>query len=688
MPIQRSHDSLIPFEKNNTYTTTQVYHEFSNTFPKGNIQIHNSLDYDYITSKSNILSCEYLYFCKSCGAVKEHHILVETHKKWFCDYCQNANYLSENETNDVVKQDVVTDISLVSNFQITHINFIVLDLCLRDNQDRQYIKIFLDSLINKTLTNSEELMNFVVVLPDNKFLTIEEMQLKRIHHNVNFIENSFKIKAFPWDLINQLIDNVIITETGSQRCKREVPLEIIYSNFKTMENVFVKLLFHQLGPITSKKGKIVSSNKKHLVRKFDDNKYNRESYKLSKKATSYYIDEATKFSLLQKKQNVYFNMALFGCSLDDIGVMELSSMFRVYNFVDDYSNDFNKTKLSYALNKWYREDSIKSIEFESFSTSDLFNIAGIWGDSRNFEKVDKKARNYNKKPIDDLYEKNLVKTDNCKLLSCNSLLNTLNLSYTLKLIRTPLNEDDGVLTEDMLQLKHGSKIRSINLYPDNIKIQNITKFIFKDKLFLQKHTLGFPVMKDVVSKGYNIDHSMLFNAILKKFSLTNINLIRNDIHNITMFMDKYQSILTNQLIHNYLKVDFLKSLDIDIERLLLGFYNIKYTLPIANVVQMTPDEYFMNLSKLIGNNINENILEVYPKENVDHGVITSIELSDIVYLLHGDLIESKKPMLLVNNDSTGRHVSNRTNFTVLSNNHDVVMNYELFKSSIINKAFK
>ena len=688
MPIQRSHDSLIPFERNNTYNTTQVYHEFSSTFPKGNIQIHSSLDYDYITDTANILSCEHMHICTSCGAIKENSIIAETHKKWFCDYCQNANYISDNETADVVKQNFVTDISSISNFHITYMNLIVLDLCLRDDHDREYVKIFLDSLINRTLSNNEELMNLVIILPDNNFLTIEEMQLKKINPNMNFVKNSFKIDAFPWGLINQLIDNVAITETGSHRCKRELPLETLYSNFQTMENVFVKLLFHQLGPITSKKGKIVNSSKKHLVRKFDDNKYNRESYKLSKKATTYYISEATKFSLLQKKQNVFFNMALFGCFLDDIGVMELSIMFRVYNFVDDYSSDFNKAKLNYALNKWYREDSIKSIEFESFSTSDLFNIAGIWGDSRNFEKADKNSRNYNKKPIDDLYEKNLVKTDNCKILSCNSLLNTLNLSYTLKLIRNPLNENDGVLTEDLLQLKNGSSIRSINLYPDNIKIQNITKFIFKDKLFIQKHMVHFPVVKDAENKGYSINHYMLFNAILKKFTLTNCNLIRNDIHNITMFMDKYQSILTNQLINNYLKMAFLKSIDIDIERLLLGFYNLKYTLPIVNVVQMTPDEYFMNLCKFAGNSIDENMLEVYPKENIDSGAVTSIELSDVVYVINGQILKSTKPMLLVNNDSTGRHVSNRTNFTVLSEKHDVVMNYELFKSSVINKAFK
>lgn len=688
MPLQRSHDSLIPFERRNTYNTTQVYHEFSNTFPKGNIQIHNRLDYDYITEPDNILSCEYMHLCDSCGAIKENSIVAETHKKWFCDYCQNANYSSSNKTADIVKQNFITDISSISNFHLTCINLIVLDLCLRDDHDRQYVKIFLDSLMNKTLKSSEELMNLVIILPDNSFLTIERMQLKKINRKMNLVENTFKSEAFPWELINQLIDNVVITETGSHRCKRELPLETLYSNFKSMENVFVKLLFHQLGPITSKKGKIVNSNKKHLVRKFDDNKYNRESYKLSKKATSYYINEATKFSLLQKKQNVFFNMALFGCSLDDIGVMELSSMFRVYNFVDDYSNDFNKAKLDYALNKWYREDSIKLIEFESFTSSELFNIAGIWGESRNFEKVDKISRNYNKKPIDDLYEKNLVKTDNCKIVSCNSVLNTLNLSYTLKLIRNALNESDGVLTEDVLQLKTGSTIRSINLYPDNIKIQIITKFLFKDKLFMQKHVVSFPVIKDVDDKGYNINHCMLFNAILKKFSLTNGNLIRKDIHNIVLFMDKYQSILTSQLINNYLKMDFLKSIDIDIEKLLLGFYNMKHTLPIVNVVQMTPDEYFVNLCKFAVNSIDENMLEVYPKENVVDGLITSIELSDVVYVLNGKLVESKKPMLLVNNGSTGRHVSNRTNFTVLSGNHDVVMNYDLFTSRIINKAFK
>ena len=306
-----------------------------------------------------------------------------------------------------------------------------------------------------------------------------------------------------------------------------------------------------------------------------------------------------------------------------------------------------------------------------------------------FCKVNKTDRNLNKKPIDDLYVKNLVKTDNCKIVSCNSLLNKLNLSYTLKLIRSALDKEDGVLTEEMLQLKHGSNIRSINLYPDNIKIQTLTKFINKGRYFLQKHSLNFPVIKDIESPfDYKIDHAMFFNSILNKFAILNYNLIKNDIHNISIFMETYQNVLTNQLVKNYMKMDFLKFVDVDIERLLLGFYNMKYALPIVNIVQMTPDEYFMNIVKLMSNDVHENMLEVYPVEHKNGDRVVMIELSDVVYLFDKTLEFTGKPTLIVDSDSTRRHVSNRTGFTVLDDKHEVVMDYEKFKSTIINKAFK
>lgn len=691
MPVSRSHNLLVVFENENKYTTTQIFDAYCHTFPKGNIQIKNRIDHKYIQDSSNHLSSEHLHFCGTCGAIKETHINKDNHEKWFCNYCQDANYLSEDRFDDVVKDNFISDITSIKDAELTNLNLIILDLCLRDDHDREYVKFFLESLVNKTLANSTELINFVIILPDNNFLTFNNMNLKKFDHrsDVDFINNAFNINQFPWELFNQLIDNVKVTETGSHRCKREFPMELLYSKFQNLSNTFVKLLFHQLGPVTSKQGKIVNSGKKHFVRKFDDNKYNRESYKLSKKAAKYYTEQSTRFCFLQKKQNFFINMALFGCSLDDIGVMELSSIFKVYNFVDDYSTFLNKEKLNFSLQKWYEEDILKLIEFESFSTSDLFNIAGIWGDSVNFEKVGKTDRNLNKKPIDDLYVKNLVKTDNCRVLACNSLFNTLNLSYTIKLIRNALDKEDGVLTEEMLQLKHGSNRRSINVYPDRIKIQNITKFINKGRYYLQKHALNFPVIKDVTENiGYKIDHSMLFNSILTKFTMTNYNLIRNDIHNITMFMESYQNTLTSQLINNYMKMDFLKAIDVDIEKLLLGFYNMKYTLPIANVVQMTPDEYFMNISKIINNSIYDNMLEIYPKNHYNGDLLTSIELSDIVYILDKNATDFAKPKLEVNNDSTRRHVSNKTNFTVLNDKHEVVMDYEIFKSTIINKAFK
>ena len=689
MPLQLSHSCLLPLASLNKYTTSQIFDKKSNTFPKGNIQVTQNLDIDNFLNIP-LYDSQCIRFCNSCKAIKDTQIL---NKKWYCSYCNDVNYDTSNENDSITDQDFYSNISFGENSSystLASIHLFILDYCINDEIDLNFVHIFNENLQN--VLKKDDLINFVFIFPDGKFYTIDEDQ-KIISFdsksNINFLHCAQYAKNFNWSLLKSIESNCILKNNSKSRVKRQLPLDVIYNHVSKLSNVFIKCLYHQLGPVTSKNGKIVNKDKKHLLRKFDDNKFNRESYKLSKTAYKYYKKQQANWSELNKK-NLFINFSLFGCSLDDIGVMELSPFFRLYNFVDSYDSSINLNKLIYALQKWHYEDGFKIIEFESFSSSELFNISGIWGEPKNYQKMIKSQRNYNKKPIDDLYVKNLVKTDHCKILSTNSLYNIINMSYNLKLVRDTATSEDGVITEEMLQLKSGIKPRRLELYPESIRLQTILKFIHNGVFYLHRSNRILPVTTDL--DNLTIDHKMLLAGIIKKFVLTATPLIINDIHNISIYMEQYQATLTTQLIRDYLKIGFLRCLDTDLETFLHAIFNMKYVLPITNLVQLTPDEFIINCFKLLGFSDNDIMLEILPKREIS-GSNQLVELPDCLYLISTTddgqeelSFNSKKPVLLINNDSVGRYLSNKLNFQVVDNDHQLLVDLEKFKGDMINKS--
>ncbi|XBW35709.1 hypothetical protein QEN19_001279 [Hanseniaspora menglaensis] len=689
MTLNVSHSCLVPLESKNKHTSVQIFDKNSHTFPKGNIQVIQDIDIKSFLNSDRYES-KSIRYCNSCHAIKDSIIV---NNKWYCGYCNDVNYDPNLVFDSLTNQNFYSDITSTS-IELNTFYLFILDYCINDIEDIISIKAFNNHL--KTVLDSTDLVNFVLILPDGEFLTLNsERRFFAFDKksSIDFLSFSILANRFDWEELQHIADNCIHNDSIKKRVKRQFPLDLLYNHFSAFENCFVKTLYHQIGPVTSKEGKIVSSDKKNLLRKFDDNRFNRQSYNLSKAAFKYYKKSAEKWSKLNEK-NVYINFALFACSLDDIGAMELSPLFRVFNHLDSYDCELNTNKLIYNLKKWYTEDSFKLIEFESFSSSDLFNISGIWGSSSDYQKMPKLQRNYNKKPVDDLYVKNLVKTDHIKLLSTNSLHNSLNMAYNFKLVRDK-ETDDGIISEDMLQLKSGIKPKSLNMYPDKVNLQTIIKFIHNGKFYLKRSSKVLPVSLNL--KNLIIDTKVLLSQTIKKFMLTTTPLIINDIHNIALFMEQYQTTLTTQLIRDYLKLDFLTCLDVDLETLLLAFFNMKYVLPITNVVQMTPDEFIINCSRFIGSSSEENMLDIIPKEQkvCDAHIV---ELSDFVYIVYENEAqedqflfkkiteEARKPILLIKNDSTRRHLSNQIDFTVFDKNHTLLVNLEKFKFDMINRS--
>lgn len=694
MPLALSHSCLLPLESLNKYTTTQIFDKNSNTFPKGNIQVVHDLGINAFLE--NVLEdFSNLRFCNSCGAIKETAI---SDKKWYCSYCNDVNYVEESANDYRTDREFYSDLSSTekSNYSVlTSMHLFILDYCTNDQHDMASIDFFNEQL--NIVLSPDDLINFLLILPDGEFYTVNESQKIVSFNDKNGpnIMTCFKpAKIFDWSILKSVANKNDYHNNNKKRVKRQLPLDMLYNSVLELEPCFIKILYHPLGPVTSKDGKIVNSEKKHLLRKFDDNKFNRESYKLSKSAFRYFNKQFSKWASLSEK-SIYTNFALFGCALDDIGVMELTPLFKVYNFVDSYDSSLNIEKLKYALHNWHYEDSFKLLEFESFSSSELFNISGIWGESKNYHKVRKSQRNYNKKAIDDLYVKNLVKTDHCKVLSTNSLLNTLNLSYTFKLVRDATSAEDGVLTEEMLQLKTGIKPRRLNLYPEYVNLQTVSKFIHNGRFYLHKCHRTITVTTEL--EKMTIDHQLLLSAIIKKFVLTKSPLIINDIHNISIFLDEYQSTLTTQLIRDYLKLDFLKCLDTDLETFLHAIFNMKYVLPITNLVQLTPDEFFINCYKFLSCPFESSFLEILPSRETLQ-CTQKIELSDCVYLINenkgnidnsfhsGATYNGNKPLLVIDSDSARRYLSNRTEFKVLDNSHDLLMDLEKFKHDVLKRS--
>lgn len=694
MPLSLSHSCLLPLESLNKYITTQIFDKNSNTFPKGNIQVVHDLGIDAFL-KEELENFSHLKFCNSCGAIKETFV---SDKKWYCGYCNDVNY-ADNSANDYpTNREFYSDLSSSENSNyslLTSMHLFILDYCTNDQHDLKSIDFFNEQV--KNVLSPDDLINFLFIFPDGNFYTVNEAYeiVSFDSKNGSNFMNCFKpAETFDWSILKTVANRIDYHNNNKKRIKRQLPLDILYNAVLKSEECFIKILYHPLGPVTSKDGKIVNSEKKHLLRKFDDNQFNRESYKLSKTAYKYFNKQFSKWASLSER-NIYTNFALFGCALDDIGVMELTPLFKLYNFVDSYDSSLNIEKLKYALNNWHYEDSFKLVEFESFSSSEFFNISGIWGESKNYQKVRKSQRNYNKKAMDDLYVKNLIKTDHCKVLSTNSLFNTLNMSYNFKLVRDATSTEDGVLTEEMLQLKTGIKPRRLNLYPEIINLQTVSKFIYNGRFYLHKCNRTLPVTTKL--EKMIIDHKVLLSGIIKKFVLTTTPLIINDIHNISIYLEQYQSTLTTQLIRDYLKLTFLQCLDTDLETFLHAIFNMKYVLPITNLVQLTPDEFIINCYKFLTCPYESSFLEILPRRETVHST-QKIELSDCVYLINennenlenlshtGEIYDGNKPLLVIDSDSSRRYLSNRTEFKVLDNSHDLLVDLEKFKHDVLKRS--